>query len=356
MGLETSSPSYPTTPPAITIPPVPAQTYIHHTTLSPRPKIILIGDSITELGSKDATGWGTSLALRYNRRADVLNRGMNGYNSRWGLAALPLILEDIVGPSVPAAESLLDDRSESACSEEKNSDKVDGAESGSNSQKKKNLITDSINGEECQNTDQQTASSSATATENQHPQFTFIICYGANDSCLPNGAHSRHHVPLEEYTSNLKRMIQLIQTWNIHKSVSVAIMTPPPCDTEIQQKSRDNENVTRLYAESCIQLGSEMSVPVVNLWKGMQLPITEDVSSEEDLFESQEQWKTAYLSDGLHLTPMGNYRLYELVVDMLDADNSDSGLGMGVKTLPRAYPDHSMIDAEYPSETFSIAA
>ena len=47
-----------------------------------RPKIVLWGDSLTQT-SWD--GWGGKLADRYQRRADVLNRGMSGYNSSWFL-------------------------------------------------------------------------------------------------------------------------------------------------------------------------------------------------------------------------------------------------------------------------------
>ncbi|KAL7534013.1 hypothetical protein ACHAXR_005583, partial [Thalassiosira sp. AJA248-18] len=302
--------------------PVPAQTYIHHTTLSPRPKLILIGDSITELGSSHAQGWVTSLGIRYNRRVDVVNRGMNGYNSRWGAAALPLILEEILGP---ASAFSLHDEVNGECSED------------------------------LQNKKQKTASDN-DEKELKHPQYTFVIGYGANDSCLPDSAYSRNHVPLEDYSSNLKRMIQMIQKWNANK-VSVALLTPPPCNTEIQKGRRDNENVTKLYADACIEVASGMNVPVVDLWRGMQLPIIKN-KEEQSSFTSEQQWKIDYLSDGLHLTPMGNYRLYELVVEVLDGsadtveDENPLGLGLAVAKLPRSYPDHSMVDANEPEKTF----
>lgn len=303
--------------PAITIPPVPSQTYLHHTTLNPRPILVLIGDSITEQGSSHPQGWVSSLAIRYNRRLDVVNRGMNGYNSRWGLAALPLILEEILGPEM----SLLDDADGECTNSEGTDCKEDGAQESSDT---KQLSQD-------------------------YPQYTFLIGFGANDSALSDGLHSRHHVPLQEYTTNLKRMIQLIQSWNTKLNVAVAILTPPPCNTEIQSKSRDNENVTRSYANSCIQVANDMKVPVVNVWKGMQ--------------QGSEQWKIDYLSDGLHLTPSGNYRLYQLVIEMLDqsivvANGDDEqkrdslGVGLAVTKLPRSYPDHSMVDAEDPTKTF----
>ena len=51
-------------------------------------RIVLFGDSITQqaFGSH---GFGTSLAERYQRRADVLNRGYSGYNTSWALELLP---------------------------------------------------------------------------------------------------------------------------------------------------------------------------------------------------------------------------------------------------------------------------
>jgi lysophospholipase L1-like esterase len=49
---------------------------------SEHPKLLLLGDSLTQTS---LDGWGGGLAHRYQRRADVLNRGMSGYNTRWFL-------------------------------------------------------------------------------------------------------------------------------------------------------------------------------------------------------------------------------------------------------------------------------
>ena len=322
-------------PPAIIIPPVAPQIYLHHTTLASRPKIILLGDSITELGAAHPQGWGVSLGIRYNRRADVVHRGMNGYNSRWGLAALPLILQEVFpAESTPSGEGAAGDaRSE---------------ESGAPRKKPR---SDSATGEECLDLGQ--VSSSLPHPQPRYPQFTFLIVYGANDSCLPDGDRTKNHVPLDEYASNLKRMIQMIRTWN-EEDVAVALLTPPPCDTEIQKRSRHNEHVTKLYAEACAKVASEVGVPVVDLWTGMQLPLSENKNHSS--FERDQQWKADYLSDGLHLTPLGNYRLYELVVEALerpaDVEEGRSGLGLPVSKLPRSYPDHSLVDAIDPEKTF----
>ncbi|GAA5843706.1 hypothetical protein JCM9279_000109 [Rhodotorula babjevae] len=47
-------------------------------------RFVCLGDSLTEL-SWDEQGLGASLAHLYQRKLDVLNRGLSGYNSDWGL-------------------------------------------------------------------------------------------------------------------------------------------------------------------------------------------------------------------------------------------------------------------------------
>ena len=58
-----------------------------------RAKILLIGDSITQLSfSAQHRGWGAGLAEWYQRTADVVNRGFSGHNSRWVRQSLAHIL------------------------------------------------------------------------------------------------------------------------------------------------------------------------------------------------------------------------------------------------------------------------
>ncbi|XP_007439279.1 isoamyl acetate-hydrolyzing esterase 1 homolog [Python bivittatus] len=55
------------------------------------PRIVLFGDSITEFSFQDK-GWGAFLANRLARKCDVLNRGLSGYNTRWGKIVLPRLI------------------------------------------------------------------------------------------------------------------------------------------------------------------------------------------------------------------------------------------------------------------------
>uniref|UniRef100_A0AAX7TQ32 1-alkyl-2-acetylglycerophosphocholine esterase n=1 Tax=Astatotilapia calliptera TaxID=8154 RepID=A0AAX7TQ32_ASTCA len=55
------------------------------------PKVILFGDSITQV-SFQPNGWGAEIADKLARKCDVINRGLSGYNSRWGKIVLPRLI------------------------------------------------------------------------------------------------------------------------------------------------------------------------------------------------------------------------------------------------------------------------
>lgn len=57
-----------------------------------RPLIIAFGDSITQRGYENDGGWTTLMSDWYSRKADFINRGFSGYNSKWGLE----IFEEVV--------------------------------------------------------------------------------------------------------------------------------------------------------------------------------------------------------------------------------------------------------------------
>lgn len=51
-----------------------------------RDKIVLIGDSITQMASQvSLNGWAASLLSTYQRKLDILNRGAGGYTTKWYL-------------------------------------------------------------------------------------------------------------------------------------------------------------------------------------------------------------------------------------------------------------------------------
>ncbi|KAG7394471.1 hypothetical protein PHYBOEH_005171 [Phytophthora boehmeriae] len=64
---------------------------------NPRPAVLLAGDSLVEQGDDPRNdGWVSLLQSRYTRSADVMNRGLSGYNTRWFLKyAMPGLEDEI---------------------------------------------------------------------------------------------------------------------------------------------------------------------------------------------------------------------------------------------------------------------
>jgi hypothetical protein len=61
--------------------------------ITERSTFILLGDSLTQQAFTRG-GWGQLIGDLYVRRADVLNRGYSGYNTRWALQLLPFIFTE----------------------------------------------------------------------------------------------------------------------------------------------------------------------------------------------------------------------------------------------------------------------
>jgi lysophospholipase L1-like esterase len=99
-----------------------------------------------------------------------------------------------------------------------------------------------------------------------------IICFGANDACLPDDP-TDHHVPLNEFRSDLVSIITHAKVKA--QSPRVLLITPPPVD-EYQQIIADRARGfgsirriaqnTRLYAQACKEVGCQLNVPVVDIW------------------------------------------------------------------------------------------
>lgn len=72
--------------------------------------------------------------------------------------------------------------------------------------------------------------------------------------------------------------------------------------TEDSVAERTN-NYTQRYAAAVVQLGQELKLPAVDLWSSMQ---------------TQPDWQSSFLCDGLHLTPAGNSFVYDQLQSVID--------------------------------------
>eukprot|EP00889_Picochlorum_renovo_P000629 jgi/Picre1/27659/NNA_000623.t1 len=93
-------------------------------------------------------------------------------------------------------------------------------------------------------------------------------------------------------------------------------MTPPPVSEphrlthamatygiSLESSERTNE-VTRQYADVCVQVGADLSIPVLNLW---------------DIFMKDASYGDVLLNDGLHLSAKGNELVYTSLQALIDA-------------------------------------
>jgi lysophospholipase L1-like esterase len=228
-----------------------------------RASVVLFGDSLTQRGWEEG-GWVARMAAHFGRRADVYNRGFGGYNTRWGRFLLPQLL-----PLPP------------------------------------------------------------TPTE-RHQLIT--IWFGANDAADETQGV---HVPLDEYIDNLRVMVAHAR----RVAVRVVLLTPPPVheptrlayqrrtygDKATGKMERTTERAGE-YAAAVVRLGTELSVPVV------------DVHGE---MLARDEWPSFVGAgdeppgDGLHLAPAGQRFVGALLLETL----SQIGLaGAALDALPIELP------------------
>lgn len=213
-----------------------------------RRKILLIGDSITQLSySPDQTGWANYLSHIYQRRADVYNRGFSGYNT------------DMFLKYVATEEGYKD----VFCVSQK---------------------------------------------DNQGLLF-LTVCFGANDACDPKEAPQ--HVPLHRFASNLHKILSLCRKY-YGQNTRIIIISPPPVHHEQRLKyqlQRYGEHATGKlertlelsgkYAIVTERVSQKENYPFVNLWKRMQF------DADINCMKEKKTWHR-FLCDGLHLSREGN--------------------------------------------------
>ncbi|XP_051061908.1 LOW QUALITY PROTEIN: isoamyl acetate-hydrolyzing esterase 1 homolog [Phodopus roborovskii] len=134
------------------------------------------------------------------------------------------------------------------------------------------------------------------------------IFFGANDATLKD-ENPKQHVPLDEYSANLRAMVQYLRSVDIPEE-RVILITPPPLEAAWEKecilkgcKLNRRNSVAGEYANACLRVATDCGTGVLDLWTLMQKD-NQDFSS--------------YLSDGLHLSPKGNEFLFLNLWPLLD--------------------------------------
>ncbi|KAI7492146.1 hypothetical protein KC357_g1281 [Hortaea werneckii] len=182
-------------------------------------QIILFGDDLTEQSftqhQPTTFAWGAALSALYARRLDIINRGLSGYNSTQALRALPLCLPEPTQTSV-------------------------------------RLLT---------------------------------IAFGTNDARVPDSPGGPDQsVSVSEFLRNLHDMVGAHRAVRAHAAtVKIVLITPPPVDERRLARAdkekygsrvmggqlRRRADLTAEYARAVRELGSELGVPVCDVWSAM---------------------------------------------------------------------------------------
>ncbi|XP_067878516.1 isoamyl acetate-hydrolyzing esterase 1 homolog isoform X3 [Heterodontus francisci] len=175
-----------------------------------------------------------------------------------------------------------------------------------------------------------------TQPTNQATIAAVAVFFGANDSTLKD-VNPVQHIPLTEYTENLKRIIQYLKSIGVCEE-KVIMITPPPLDESAWEKAcitkggkldRCN-SVTKQYAEACVKVATEYGTDVLDLWTLMQM--------ENRDFAS-------YLLDGLHLSEEGSKFLETHLWPLLEKK---------IERLPMILPHWSNIDQLNPEASLLV--
>ncbi|KAK7054947.1 isoamyl acetate-hydrolyzing esterase [Paramarasmius palmivorus] len=239
--------------------------------------IMLFGDSITQ-GGWDEGGFGAKMTHVYARKLDVLNRGLSGYNTDW---AMPLF--EKVRHGCNLCLDLMDDDFRTG------------------------LAADMY-------------LSQFLATQEQQkttPKVRLlVIWFGANDACIKP---SPQHVPITKFISNLKRMVNMVQSPRSEyysAETRIILVTPPPVNEyqrkeDLESRTPPKEldrlfDTTKEYAEAVKDVAREEEVAVVDIWTGLW-----------DAAGREQQQLSRYLNDGLHLNAAGYGIMYEKLIETI---------------------------------------
>ncbi|TNN80260.1 Isoamyl acetate-hydrolyzing esterase 1 [Liparis tanakae] len=159
------------------------------------------------------------------------------------------------------------------------------------------------------------------------------VFFGAND-CALQDKNTQQHIPLEEYSENLRDITRLLALAGVPAD-RVILITPPPLHEPAWEKEcilkgcplNRNNSTAGQYAQECVQVAGECGAVSLDLWTLMQ---------------KDGQDYTVYLSDGLHLSQRGNQFVAQHLWVLLESHVAD---------LPFILPYWADVDAKSPESS-----
>ncbi|CAK9139944.1 unnamed protein product [Ilex paraguariensis] len=157
-----------------------------------------------------------------------------------------------------------------------------------------------------------------------------IVYFGGNDAVPPHPSGLGPHVPLHEYTENMRKIATHLKSLS-EKTRVIFLSTPPMneaqnCQLFSDNLSRTNES-SRKYSEACIEMCQELDVKVIDLWTALQ---------------KRDDWLTACFSDGIHLSSEGSKMVVKEILKVLKEADWEPSLHW--KSMPIEFAEASPYD------------
>ncbi|KAJ8753909.1 hypothetical protein K2173_000163 [Erythroxylum novogranatense] len=165
-----------------------------------------------------------------------------------------------------------------------------------------------------------------------------IVYFGGNDSILQVQNGLSPQVPVPEYIENMRKIATHLKS--LSEKTRAIFLSPPPVNEDLIRNflgslglRRTNESC-RKYSEACLKLCEEMGFKAVDLWTALQ---------------QKDDWSTACLTDGVHLSPEGSRIVAKEILRTLKEADWEPSLYW--KSIPAEFVGLSPLDPEA-SEAF----
>lgn len=160
-----------------------------------------------------------------------------------------------------------------------------------------------------------------------------VVYFGGNDSMGAHPSGLGPHVPLPEYTENMRKIANHLKS--LSESTRVIFLSCPPVNEELLRQSRSDalselvrtNEACHQYSEACIELCNEMGLKVIDLWTAIQ---------------KRENWATSCFTDGIHLSSEGSKIVAEEILKVLKEAEWQPSLHW--KSLPTEFGEDSPYD------------
>ncbi|POM61771.1 hypothetical protein PHPALM_29168 [Phytophthora palmivora] len=168
------------------------------------------------------------------------------------------------------------------------------------------------------------------STNAYSPPSLITVWLGTNDAALTNGSNVAMHVPLDEYKSNLIKIVHRFQ--HAAPDAKILLITPAHIDdgarakfaaerTDAKRGLIDRSNAaTGNYSRACVEVANSLEIPVLDMYTHFN--------------SMPETTRNAMLVDGIHFNEAGNKEVDEQLRSKLSVEFPALVSALGTWQIP----------------------